>query len=229
MGQEVLTHSSSEPLPVELLCRSGWPPAAQLFWSGIGDIQSVPRDDLAGNFWSGKKERSKAACRTLADLLFAAGRGEEALAALMLAADPTEPQTFEIMLPQLTYAIEHLWDWPVAGITRQHALARLTVWCRAARGDFENEGSSIFWITRLEMLNQEGSSEGCRRHATRTSVNRNTSRRNPAHIELAPSRHQFNDPLRVVSAGDAKLTLRGCADDRRIIWRPLFIALRLLT
>ena len=28
-------------------------------------------------------------------------------------------------------------------------------------------------------------------------------------IELTGSRHQFNDPLRVVSAGDAKLTLRG--------------------
>jgi ATP-dependent Lon protease len=160
MGPAVLTHSSSAPLPIELLWQSDWPPAAQLFWSGIGDIQSVPRDDLAGNFWSGKKERCRAACRTLADLLFAAGRGEEALAALMLAADPAEPQTFEIMLPQLTYAIEHLWDWPTAGITRQHALVRLTVWWRAARGDFENEGSSIFWFTRLEMLNQEGPSEG---------------------------------------------------------------------
>jgi hypothetical protein len=30
-----------------------------------------------------------------------------------------------------------------------------------------------------------------------------------ADIELTGSRHQFNDPLRVVSAGDAKLTLRG--------------------
>lgn len=30
-----------------------------------------------------------------------------------------------------------------------------------------------------------------------------------ADIELTGSRHQFNDPLRLVSAGDAKLTLRG--------------------
>jgi ATP-dependent Lon protease len=33
--------------------------------------------------------------------LFAASRGEEALGALMLAAEPAEPQTFEIVLPQL--------------------------------------------------------------------------------------------------------------------------------
>jgi hypothetical protein len=145
---------------VQLLWQRGWPPAAQLFWSDIGDIAGVPRDDVAANFWSGTKERCKAACRTLADLLFAAGRGEEALAALMLAADPAEPQTFEVVLPQLTYAIEHLWDWPTAGVTRQHALARLTVWWRAARGDFENDGSSIFWITRLEMLDRDDPSEG---------------------------------------------------------------------
>ncbi len=101
-------HSSSAPLPVDLLWQRGWPPAAQFSWSRIGEIESVPRGDLAADFWSGEKERSKAASRTLADLLFAAGRGEEALAALILAADPAEPQTFEIVLPQLTYAIEHL-------------------------------------------------------------------------------------------------------------------------
>jgi len=33
--------------------------------------------------------------------LFAAGHGKEALSASMLATDPTEPQTFEIVLPQL--------------------------------------------------------------------------------------------------------------------------------
>jgi len=160
MAQEVSTHSSSAPLPLQLLWRRGWPPAAQFFWSRIGEIESLPRGDLAADFWSGEKERCKAVCRTLADLLFAAGRGEEALAALMLAADPAEPQTFEIVLPQLTYAIEHLWEWPAAGVTRQHALGRLTVWWRAARGDFEDDDSSIFWITGLEMLDQDGSSEG---------------------------------------------------------------------
>jgi ATP-dependent Lon protease len=160
MAQEVSKHSSSAPLPVELLLLRGWPPAAQFFWSRIGDIESVPRGDVAADFWSGEKERCKVACLTLADLLFAAGRGEEALAALMLAADPAKPQTFEIVLPQLAYAIEHRWDWPAAGVTRQHALGRLTVWWRAARGDFEDDDSSIFWITRLEMLDQDGSSEG---------------------------------------------------------------------
>ncbi|MFI5002535.1 MAG: AAA family ATPase [Reyranellales bacterium] len=159
MAQEV-AHSSSGPLPVELLRQRGWPPAAQFFWSRIGDVESVPRGDVAADFWSGEKERCKAACLTLADLLFAAGRGEEALAALMLAADPAEPQTFQIVLPQLTYAIDHLWAWPTVGITRQHALGRLAVWWRAARGDFEDEDSSIFWITRLEMLDQDCSSEG---------------------------------------------------------------------
>ena len=82
----------------------GWPPATQFFWSRIQDIEGVSRDDLAADFWSGKKDRSKEACRALADLLFAASRGAEAHGALMLAADPAEPQTFEIVLPQLAYA-----------------------------------------------------------------------------------------------------------------------------
>jgi ATP-dependent Lon protease len=145
------------PLPIELLWQRGWPPAAQFFWSRIGDIECVPRGDFSADFWSSDKVRNKQACRTLADLLFAAGRGEEALAALMLAADPAEPQTFEIVLPQLTYAIEHFWDWPTARVTRHHVLERLAVWWRAAWGDFADDGSSIFWITRLEMLDQDDS------------------------------------------------------------------------
>jgi hypothetical protein len=43
-------------------------------------------------------------------------------------------------------------------------------------------------------------------------------------------------PLRCRDCSDAKLILQGtvtnasyCSDDRRIIWRPSFIALRLLT
>jgi hypothetical protein len=146
-------------LPVELLWLRGWPPAAQFFWSRIADVESVPRGDFAADFWSGDKERRKQACRTLADLLFAAGRGEEGLAALMLAADPAEPQTFEIVLPQITYAIEHLWDWPTASVTRRIALRRLKVWWKASRGDFADDGSSIFWITRLEIRDQDDSSE----------------------------------------------------------------------
>ncbi|SDJ63052.1 ATPase family associated with various cellular activities (AAA) [Bradyrhizobium sp. Rc2d] len=155
MPQDVTTKSSSMPLPVKLLWQRGWPPAALLFWSRISEIENVSRDQVAGDFWSGKKERSKVACRKLADLLFAAGHGQEAIAALMLAADPAKPQTFEIVLPQLGYAIEHLWDWPVASITRNHALRRLGVWWNAARGDFRDDEHSIFFITRLEMLDQE--------------------------------------------------------------------------
>lgn len=158
MIQEVTTKSSSMPLPVELLWQRGWPPAALLFWSRISEIEDVSRDQVAADFWSGEKERSKVACRKLADLLFAAGHGEEAIAALMLAADPVKPQTFEIVLPQLGYAVEHLWDWPVASITRNHALQRLAVWWRAARGDFEEDEHSIFFITRLEMLDQDTAS-----------------------------------------------------------------------
>jgi ATP-dependent Lon protease len=149
------------PLPVELLSLRGWPPAAEFFWSRIEDIESVSRGDFTADFWSGEKERCKQACRTLADVLFAAGRGEEALAALMLAADTAEPQTFEIVLPQLTYAIEHFWDWPAASVTRHHALRRLAVWWKASRGDFADDGSSIFWIiSGLEMLDQDDPSEG---------------------------------------------------------------------
>jgi ATP-dependent Lon protease len=159
MAQDVSTHSSP-PLPVALLSQRGWPPAAQLFWSRIADIAGVPRDDLAADFWSGRKDRCKQACRTLADLLFAAGRGEEALSALMLAADPAAPPTFEIVLPQLTYAIEHLWEWPTAKVSRPHVLQRLGVWWRAARGDFEDDDSSIFWITRLKMLDQDEPADG---------------------------------------------------------------------
>lgn len=158
MTLEVITKNSSMPLPVQLLWQRGWPPAALVFWSRISEIENVSCDQVAADFWSGKKERSKVACRKLADLLFAAGHGEEAIAALMLAADPVKPQTFEIVLPQLGYAIEHLWDWPVATITRDHTLQRLGIWWRAAGGDFELDEHSIFFITRLEMLDQDSAS-----------------------------------------------------------------------
>jgi len=152
-------HLSPEALPIALLWARGWPPAAQVFWTRIEDI-GVPLGDLiTTNFWSRDKERCKDACHTLADLLFAAGRGMEGLAALMLAADTSEPRTFEIVVPQLAYAIEHLWDFPADGFPRQHALRRLAVWWRASRGDFEGNISSIFWITRLDMLDQDDSSE----------------------------------------------------------------------
>jgi ATP-dependent Lon protease len=158
MTQEVTTSNSSAPLPVELLWQGGWPPAAQLFWSRIAAIEALSRDEHAADFWSGKKERSKVACQKLADLLFAAERGEEALAALMLAADPAKPQTFEVVLPQLAYAIEHLWTWPAARASRDRTLHRLSVWWRATRGDFEKDEHSIFFITRLEMLDQDTAS-----------------------------------------------------------------------
>jgi ATP-dependent Lon protease len=94
---------SSVPLPVALLWQRGWPHAAGLFWSHIKEIGEVPRHEVAKDFWSGEKERCKVACRTLADLLFVAGHSEAALGALMLAADPTEPRTFEIVLPHRTF------------------------------------------------------------------------------------------------------------------------------
>src|SRR5262245_6743928 len=154
MPQEV-TNGSSMPLPVELLWQRGWRPAAQLFWSRIGAIENLSLDRVAADFWSGKKERCKVASQKLADLLFAVGSGEEALAALVLAADPAQPRTFEILLPQLGYALEHLWNWPIASITRDHALQRLVVWWRAAGGDFEKDERSIFFITHIEMLGQD--------------------------------------------------------------------------
>jgi ATP-dependent Lon protease len=152
-------HSSSVPLPVQLLSQRGWPPAAQFFWARIADIEGVQLGDLASDYWSRDKGRCKDACHTLANLLFAAGHGTEGLAALMLAADPCEPMTFEIVLPQLAYAIEHLWDFPADGFARQHALRRLAVWWRAARGDFKDNAASIFWLTRLEVLGGDASEE----------------------------------------------------------------------
>lgn len=156
---DMTTEISRMPLPIELLFQRGWPTAAQLFWSRIAGLPSVPRDDLAAHFWSEDKDRCKQASRTFADLLFAAGNGEEALAALMLAADPTIPQTFEIILPQIAYAIEHLWDWPTAATTRADTLGRLMVWWQAARGDFAQDDRSIFLIVRIEMLKPNDSSE----------------------------------------------------------------------
>lgn len=152
--------SASAPLPVKLLWQRGWPPAAQLFWSCIAGIEDLSRDEFAADFWSGKKERCKLACRALADLLFAAGRGEEALAALMLAVDPAKPQTFEIVLPQLAYAIEQFWNWPTAATNRAETLKHLLVWWRAARGDFVEDDRSIFLIVRIEMLDADDPTEG---------------------------------------------------------------------
>ena len=150
--------SSSVQLPIALLSLGGWLPAAELFWSQIVDIGSLPLGDvITANFWSRDKARCKDACHTLADALFDAGRGAEGLAALMLATDPAEPQSFEIVLPQLAFAIECVWNWPDSEFTRQHALRRLTVWWKACRGDFKGVVSSIFWVARLEVLDQDDS------------------------------------------------------------------------
>jgi ATP-dependent Lon protease len=159
-GDHSSKNLSSVPLPVALLWQRGWPHAAGLFWSRTKEIDGLPRDDVAKDFWSEEKERCKEACKTLADLLFVAGHGKEALCAMMLAADPTEPQTFEIVLPQLALAIEHFWEWPTARVTKHDVFQRLGVWWRAARGDFADHDRSIFWISRIEMLDKDDPSEG---------------------------------------------------------------------
>jgi ATP-dependent Lon protease len=159
-GDHSSKNLSSELLPVGLLWQLGWPYAAGLFWARIKAIGFLPADDVASDFWSGEKGRCKKACRTLADLLFTAGHGLEALSALMLAADPAEPKSFEIVLPQLAFAIEQLWDWPTVKSTRHHVLQRLGVWWRAARGDFVDNQRSIFWIVRLEVFEKDAPSEG---------------------------------------------------------------------
>jgi hypothetical protein len=161
------------------LWQRGWPSAAELFWYRTASIPGLPRDDLAADFWSEDKERCKAASRTLADLLFATGHGEEALAALMLAADTVIPQTFEIVLPQLAYAVEHLWNWPTAAKTRADTLGRLMTWWRAARGDFVNEDRSIFLITaKVETLDaSDGPPPPSSEH---TASNKNERSRNDA-------------------------------------------------
>lgn len=159
-GDRSSKNLSSELLPIELLRQLGWPYAAGLFWARIKVIGGVPRSDIGADFWSGEKERCKQASRTLANLLFAQGHSEEALSALMLAADPTEPKTFEIVLPQLAFAIDHLWEWPTARVTKHHVLQRLDIWWRAARGDFADKDISIFRIVRCAMLDQDDPSEG---------------------------------------------------------------------
>jgi ATP-dependent Lon protease len=145
----VSTAPANAPLPVVLLLHRGWPQAAGAFWAHLRAIESDYKD-LGDAFWSGEKDRAKAAARALADRLFAVGAGEEALAALMLAADPQEPATFQSFMPQLAFAAEHLWERPTAEATRDSLRRRLQVWWRAARGDFRDEPNSIFWLAHLE-------------------------------------------------------------------------------
>jgi ATP-dependent Lon protease len=141
------------PLPVVLLWQRGWPPAAEALWRRIKNqkIEGLEYEDLSDEFFSGQKDRCKAAALALAERLFAVGAGEQALAAQMLAADPQQPGSFQTFLPQLAHAIEHVWDWLTAPITRPWLRARLEVWWRAARGDFASEPHSIFWLAHLEL------------------------------------------------------------------------------
>lgn len=179
MRHSATARPSPAPLPVELLWQTGWPSAADLFWSRTASIPGLPRDDLAADFWFGDKEQCKVASKTFADLLFAAGHGEEALAALMLAADPVVPQTFEIVLPQLAYAVEHLWNWQTAAKIRADTIGRLVTWWRAARGDFVDEDRSIFLITaKVETLDaSDGPPPPSSEH---TASNKNERSRNDA-------------------------------------------------
>jgi ATP-dependent Lon protease len=148
---------SSDLLLIELLWQRSWPYAAGLLWSRTKEVGGVT--DLTADFWSRDKARCKQTCRTLANLLFAAGHGTEGLGALMLAADPTEPRTFEIVLPQLTHAIEHFLDWSKSRNPKSRNpkdnIKRLDIWWRAARGDFVDYESSIFRLAWTEMAKED--------------------------------------------------------------------------
>jgi len=46
-------------MPLQLLWRRGWPPAAQFFWSRIGEIESLPGGDLAADFCPARRSAAK--------------------------------------------------------------------------------------------------------------------------------------------------------------------------
>jgi ATP-dependent Lon protease len=213
-GDRSSKNLASVPLPLELLRQRSWPHAAGLFWARIKEIGDVPSYKVATDFWSGEKERCKEACKTLADLLFAEGHGKEALSALMLTADPTEPQTFEIVLPPLDFAVEHLWEWPAASVTKHDVLQLLGVWWRAARGDFADNDSSIFWIARTKTWDQDDPSEGLPPAHARNEGGRGGDLEEPGIVVMPSSKatklnnyqSEFKDLV------DAKLPLRLARD-----------------
>lgn len=154
-GKDSLNESTPPALlPSDLLLQKGWPQAAAWTWGRLPEIEGLERDDLAADYWSGQKPRCKAACRTLAQRLFALGQGEAALCAQMLAVDASVPLTFDSVLPQLAYCAEH--RWPAATESEEKMIkGRLTTWWAAADGAFEGDDRSIFLIAYHSWVEEE--------------------------------------------------------------------------
>lgn len=163
------THAKDSPakstppaiLPTELLFQKSWPQAAALTWNRLHTVERLERDDLAADYHSGAKPRCKAACRLLAERLFALGDGEVALCLMMLGVDAGIPKSFDTVLPQLAYGVEHLWSSTEAEAPT--IKAKLSTWWKAADGHYEDDDRSIFLLAHLEWVEAETERMQCAR------------------------------------------------------------------
>lgn len=181
-GKDSLKESTPPALlPTEMLLHKGWPQAAAFAWSRLGKIEGLKRDDVAADFWSGAKPRCKAACIMLAERLFKLGQGEAAMCAQMLGVDAGVPITFERVLPQLAYCAEHIWSGWHSGTENAAIAQKLSIWWKAADGDFEGDDRSIFLIAHEEWVDTD------LERAARARIDTVTPRAQPAPVEGAPS------------------------------------------
>ena len=151
---EVTHGGSGMAACVELLQQDRWDEAFEWLCRETSDrcgrlgIGHPPRHD--------DRKKQAALIRGYVNLLFQQQRewcGELALAWQMMLCDPTKPESFNAVLPQVTWLMQH--RSVIISITEKAMLRdHMEIWWQAARGEYATSEVSIFRIAERETANK---------------------------------------------------------------------------
>ncbi|UQE03482.1 MULTISPECIES: AAA family ATPase [Bradyrhizobium] len=144
--------SGGIPVCVELLDQGRWDDA--FAWLSAETARQAAKLGVGSPPSHADRKKQRILINAHVELLFAQGRhytGELALAWQMMTCDPERPESFNAVLPQVTWLLQH-WSIITSPIQKARLHDRLHVWWLAARGEWAGATKpvSIFRIAERE-------------------------------------------------------------------------------